>query len=136
MKLLKKWLKNLVKNQECAEEGAEKIAKAAGKNAIATASDATGIGVVINIAMAVADFALGMDDCRNILQIVDKEVPIVWRIFAGIANALQDIPVVGILFGIIGAKNIVYFLIDILGPIIAPNATKKIREKQKQAEET
>lgn len=133
-KMAKESGEKLVK--ECAEEGAEKIAKAAGKNAIATASDATGIGVVINIAMAVADFALGMDDCRNILQIVDKEVPIVWRIFAGIANALQDIPVVGILFGIIGAKNIVYFLIDILGPIIAPNATKKIREKQKQAEET
>lgn len=133
-KMAKESGEKLVK--ECAEEGAEKIAKAAGKNAIATASDATGIGVVINIAMAVADFALGMDDCRNILQITDKEVPIAWRIFAGLANALQDIPVVGILFGIIGAKNIVYFLIDILGPIIAPDATKKIREKQKQAEET
>nr|DAM26774.1 MAG TPA: peptidase [Caudoviricetes sp.] len=133
-KMAKESGEKLVK--ECAEEGAEKIAKAAGKNAIATASDATGIGVVINIAMAVADFALGMDDCRNILQITDKEIPIAWRIFAGLANALQDIPVVGILFGIIGAKNIVYFLIDILGPIIAPDATKKIREKQKQAEET
>lgn len=133
-KMAKESGEKLVK--ECAEEGAEKIAKAAGKNAIATASDATGIGVVINIAMAVADFALGMDDCRNILQIIDKEIPIAWRIFAGLANALQDIPVVGILFGIIGAKNIVYFLIDILGPIIAPDATKKIREKQKQAEET
>ena len=133
-KMAKESGEKLVK--ECAEEGAEKIAKAAGKNAVATASDATGIGVVINIAMAVADFALGMDDCRNILQIVDKEVPISWRIFAGLANALQDIPVVGILFGIIGAKNIVYFLIDILGPIIAPDATKKIREKQEQAKET
>ena len=133
-KMAKESGEKLVK--ECAEEGAEKIAKAAGKNAVATASDATGIGVVINIAMAVADFALGMDDCRNILQIVDKEVPISWRIFAGLANALQDIPVVGILFGIIGAKNIVYFLIDILGPIIAPDATKKIIEKQEQAKET
>lgn len=133
-KMAKESGEKLVK--ECAEEGAEKIAKAAGKNAVATASDATGIGVVINIAMAIADFALGMDDCRNILQIVDKEVPVSWRIFAGLANALQDIPVVGILFGIIGAKNIVYFLIDILGPIIAPDATKKIREKQEQAKET
>lgn len=133
-KMAKESGEKLVK--ECAEEGAEKIAKAAGKNAVATASDATGIGVVINIAMAIADFALGMDDCRNILQIVDKEVPVSWRIFAGLANALQDIPVVGILFGIIGAKNIVYFLIDILGPIIAPDATKKIREKQQQAKET
>lgn len=133
-KMAKESGEKLVK--ECAEEGAEKIAKAAGKNAVATACDATGIGVVINIAMAISDFLIGMDDCRNILQIVDKDVPIGWRIFAGLANALQDIPIVGILFGIIGAKNIVWFLVDILGPIIMPGITKELREKQDQAQET
>lgn len=133
-KMAKESGEKLVK--ECAEAGAEKIAKAAGKNAVATACDATGIGVVINIAMAISDFLIGMDDCRNILQIVDKDVPIGWRIFAGLANALQDIPIVGILFGIIGAKNIVWFLVDILGPIIMPGITKELREKQDQAQET
>lgn len=122
--------------KECSEAGAEKIAKAVSKNVIATASDSTGIGVVINIAMAVADFLVGMDECRNILQIVDKKVPITWRVFAGIANALQDIPGVGIVFGILGAKTIVWFLIDVIGDLLFPNATKKLKEKQKEAKET
>ena len=133
-KMAKESGEKLVK--ECSEAGAEKIAKAAGKNAVATASDASGIGVVINIAMAVADFAIGMDDCRNILQIIDKKVPISWRVLAGIANALQDIPCVGIIFGIIGAKNIVYFLIDILGEVLFPDTVKKLKEKREEAQET
>lgn len=133
-KIAKESGEKLVK--ECTEAGAEKIAKAAGKNVIATACDSTGIGVVINIAMAVADFLVGMDECRNILQIVDKKVPITWRVFAGIANALQDIPGVGIIFGIIGAKTIVWFLIDVIGELLFPNATKKLKEKQKEAKET
>lgn len=133
-KMAKESGEKLVK--ECSEAGAEKIAKAAGKNAVATACDASGIGIVINITLAIADFLVGMDNCRNILQIVDKDIPIGWRIFAGLANALQDIPIVGILFGIIGAKNIVYFLIDILGPIIMPGATEELTKKRDQAKET
>lgn len=133
-KMAKESGEKLVK--ECSEAGAEKIAKSAGKNAVATASSASGIGVVINIGLAIADFLMGMDDARNILQIVDKKVPTSWRLFAGLANALQDIPIVGILFGIIGAKNIVYFLINILGPIIMPKITEELKKKQDEAKET
>lgn len=133
-KMAKESGEKLVK--ECSEAGAEKIAKSAGKNAVATASSASGIGVVINIGLAIADFLIGMNDARNILQIVDEKVPTSWKLFAGLANALQDIPIVGTLFGIIGAKNIVYFLIDILGPIIMPEITEELKKKQDEAKET
>lgn len=122
--------------KECAEQGAEKIAVAAGKNATVTACDSSGIGVVVSIAITIADFLTGWADARNILQIVDKKYPLSWGIFAGLANCFQDIPGIGIIFGIIGTQNLVSFVIDILGPIILKKSTEELRKKREEAKET
>ena len=111
---------------------ADDIVRVAGKNATLTACDASGVGVVINLVVAAADFAIGWQEVRQILEIADGEVPVGYRLLTAICNTLQDIPGIGIVFGIIGAKN----LINILGPTLLPSLMEDISEKQKQAEET
>jgi hypothetical protein len=133
-KLAKETGEKLVK--ECAEQGAEKIATVAGKNLVSSACDCSGIGVVINIAFAIADFLLGMDDARNILQITGDDIPLSYRFFAGLANTMQDIPIVGILLGCIGAKNIVYYLVEWFGDILFPEATEELKKRQEEAQQT
>lgn len=146
-------IKNMLKlaGKDVTEEGVEKLAretgeslvragtnsaddivKVAGKNATLTACDASGVGVVINLVVAAADFVIGWQEVRQILEIADGEVPVGYRLLTAICNTLQDIPGIGIVFGLIGAKN----LINILGPTLLPSLMEDISDKQKEAEET
>lgn len=131
-KLAKETGEKLVK--ECVEEGAEKIAVKAGAGTVKAVTASSGIGIVINIVLAVADFLLGMDDARNILGITGDDIPWSYRFFAGLINTLQDIPYAGMLFGIIGSSNIAGFIIDILGPILFPSLVEGLQRDREEAE--
>lgn len=70
--------KTLEKNSdEIAEKGASTAAKGAAK--------------VLSIVMMVADFFLGIDNCRNLLGIVTPKPTIVERITGGIINIIPDV---------------------------------------------
>ncbi len=115
--------------KEATEKGGKEIvehaAKVGAKNSILSGFTASGVGAVVSIAIAVADFLFGIDNCRNILGIITEEPSFTERLLAGIINTLQDIPVIGIGVGIMLAidfiRNLVLnFILPILSAKLDP----------------
>lgn len=67
------------------ENSADEITKKAGTIA------AKGAAKVLSIVMMVADFLIGMDNCRNILGIVTPKPSIIERLTGGIINIIPDV---------------------------------------------
>ena len=125
--------------EKIAKEGAERIAKegieSAGKAAVSSAASSTGIGVVVTIAMALVDFADGMNNVRNIMKITGDDIPWSYRLISGLANTMQDIPYAGILFGLLGTQAVVGFVTDYILPFIMPGVAEDIKKRQEKAEQ-
>ena len=102
------------------KETEEKIIKEGAEGSVKSACASTGIGLIINAAIIAWDFARGIDDCRNILGIVKDNPTFIERILGGYINVLQDIPYVGIVFGILlGIDEIRGWILDLILPIFA-----------------
>lgn len=99
-------------------ESAEVLAKILGK--------AT---VVIAIAQAVIDFLMGWDNARNILGIVNEEVSVFERYFAGMANVVS-----GLTCCIIPADWLAGIFIDLYS-FLGIDFAEAIKKKQEEAKE-
>lgn len=119
--------------KEAVEQGTKQLAKSGAKTAtkqgILIACDATGIGVVVNIAMIIADFCTGMANARNILQINEEEIDWADRLIAGIAKALTSVP----FLGLIGEQAMVWIILNTVGKLLFKNKTEEIKKEQEEA---
>lgn len=97
-------------------ESVEVLAKIAGK--------AT---VILAIAAAVLDFIMGWDDARNILGIVDEEVSLFERFFAGLINVIS-----GLVAGIIPADWLANVFLDLFA-FLGADFAEAIKKKQDAA---
>ena len=70
---------------DVAEQNADDLAKMEGKAAV------KGAGKFLSIVMIVANFLLGMDNCRNILGIAVKDPSLNERIVGGMINIIPDV---------------------------------------------
>lgn len=109
---LEKFLTGIIKNN------ADDIAKQGAKVGTRTATK------MLSIVSVIADFLLGMDNCRNILGIVSEEVKTSERVTAGIVNMIPSLIMsVGELIGIGtagvgGAVTAGMFILGMIGTVL------------------
>lgn len=118
---------------ENADEIAEKVAKGTGDVIGDSVDDiakqgstaaAKGAASVLSIVMMVADFLLGVDNCRNLLGIVTPKPSFVERLTGGIINIIPDVimtlaeAVTGASFGGAAAVGAVLAALSIIATLI------------------
>lgn len=105
---------------------AKAIAKIASKLGIQVGAAATGIGVVINIAMYIGSFISGCSDARNILGITSEPTALE-KALAGVVAFITDNFLI-----VIPRSTVASIVIDILGPIIAKEEYEEFKQKQEE----
>ena len=94
---------------------------------------AKGAAKVLSIVMIVADFLLGMDNCRNILGIITRKPSFIERLTGGLINIIPDVimtlaeVVTGASFGAAGAIGAILAGLSIISTIII--SVESIRNK-------
>ena len=117
-----------------AQEAIERAAKEIGEKAIEKGSkgllkNITAKLTPVGLAFIVSDFLTGMDDCRNILGVIDEDVSAADRFIAGLSKMLSGFLVV------IPESTIANILLKTLGQIFFKNKSDQILKRQKEAEE-
>jgi len=105
---------------------AKAIAKIASKLGIQVGAAATGVGVVINIAMYIGSFISGCSDARNILGIISEPTALE-KALAGVVAFITDNFLI-----VIPRSTVASIVIDILGPIIAKEEYEEFKQKQEE----
>lgn len=110
------------------EKLAANLAKKLGMESVEVLAKVLGKAtVILAIAQAVLDFIAGWDNARNVLGIVDEEVSVFERFFAGLTNVIS-----GLCCSIIPADFIANVLLDLFS-FLGADFAKAIKTKQDNA---
>ena len=111
----------------------EMLSKGAAKlsgTALARAVGGLSTGGILTAAFGVYDFVSGFNDARNIMGITEDDIPLGYRIAAGVVKCIQGVSIIAT---IIPTKSIMNALIKVLSAIGVDMGN--IQEKQEEAKD-